>query len=164
MGKSISLRLLHCNSKISFTTTGRPRLRVTLQDRQVTTQKSFGFATSVISLFSYFRYGFIHTQNLSKEFDENERKEKEIEIQRTQKWLKMLRSFEKFSSLNREKLQRRVYKGIPDKLRGAIWLKLLQVEKSMDENPGVYIRMLNLAHSYSTDIRQIDNDINRYVK
>lgn len=73
----------------------------------------------------------------------------------------MLKNFEKFSSLNREKLHRRIFKGIPDKLRGAIWLKLLHVEDSMRENPEVYSRMLDLAHNYSTDIRQIDNDINR---
>lgn len=107
------------------------------------------------------RYGFIHTQTLSKEFDENEKREKEVEVQRAQKWLKMLKNFEKFSSLNREKLERRIYKGIPDKLRGAIWLKLLDVEKSMKENPDMYSRMLSIAHNYSTDIRQIDNDINR---
>lgn len=113
--------------------------------------------TKLISL----RYGFIHTQELSKEFDENEKREKEVEVQRAQKWLKMLKNFEKFSTLNREKLQRRIYKGVPDKLRGAIWQKLLEVDKSMKENPDVYNRMLNLAHNYSTDIRQIDNDINR---
>lgn len=73
----------------------------------------------------------------------------------------MLKNFEKFSSLNREKLQRRIFKGIPDKLRGAIWQKFLQVEKSMKDNPNVYNKMLNLALNYSTDIRQIDNDINR---
>lgn len=73
----------------------------------------------------------------------------------------MLKNFEKFSSLNREKLHRRIYKGIPDKLRGAIWLKLLNVKQSMEINPNVYLKMLNLAHKYSTDIRQIDNDINR---
>lgn len=82
-------------------------------------------------------------------------------MQRAQKWLKMLNNFQKFSSLNREKLHRRIFKGIPDKLRGAIWLKLLHVEETMKENANVYSRMLNLAYNYSTDVRQIDNDINR---
>lgn len=109
------------------------------------------------------RYGFIHTQTLSKEFDENEKKEKEVEIQRAAKWVKMNKNFEKFVSMNREKLHRRIYKGIPDKLRGAIWLKLLRVERSMEDNPEMYSKMLTLAHKYSTDIRQIDNDINRRV-
>lgn len=84
-----------------------------------------------------------------------------MEYQRAQKWLKMLKNFEKFSKLNTEKLHRRIFKGIPDKLRGAIWQKLLRVEVSMAENPNVYSRMLNLAHKHSTDVRQIDNDINR---
>jgi USP6 N-terminal-like protein len=73
----------------------------------------------------------------------------------------MLKNFEKFTSLNREKLHRRIFKGIPDKLRGAIWQKLLRVEEGMQSNPNVYNKMLNLAHKHSTDIRQIDNDINR---
>lgn len=110
-----------------------------------------------------FRYGFIHTEELSKQFDDIEKKEKEVEYQRAQKWLKMLKNFEKFSSLNREKLHRRIFKGIPDKLRGAIWQKLLRVEESMAVNPNVYNKMLNLAHKHSTDIRQIDNDINRWA-
>lgn len=84
-----------------------------------------------------------------------------MESQRAQKWLKMLKNFEKFSHSSREKLQRRIYKGIPDKIRGAIWLKLLNVEKNMRESLGVYEKMLNLAYNYSTDVRQIDNDINR---
>lgn len=73
----------------------------------------------------------------------------------------MLKNFEKFSTLNREKFQRRIFKGVPDKLRRVIWLKLLMVEKNMKENVNVYNRMLSLAGSYSTDVRQIDNDINR---
>lgn len=115
----------------------------------------------IVFFFQPCRYGFIHTETLSKEFDENEKKEKEIEIQRAQKWLKMLKNFEKFSSLNREKLQRRIFKGIPDKVRGAIWQKFLQVDKNMKENPNIYNKMLNFALNYSTEIRQIDNDINR---
>lgn len=82
-------------------------------------------------------------------------------MQRAQKWVKMLKNFEKFSTLNREKFQRRIFKGIPDKLRRVIWLKLLMVERNMKENVNVYNRMLSLAGSYSTDVRQIDNDINR---
>ena len=85
-----------------------------------------------------------------------------MEYQRAQKWLKMLKNFEKFSKLNTEKLHRRIFKGIPDKLRGAIWQKLLRIDDSMATNPNMYSKMLKLAHNHSTDIRQIDNDINRY--
>jgi hypothetical protein len=106
---------------------------------------------------------------LSKEFDEQEKKEKEIEIQRAQKWLKMVKNWNKFVATNREKLQRRIYKGIPDKLRRNIWMKMLNVEAQMQANEedlgknkqSVYNRMLKLGYKYSTEIRQIDNDINR---
>jgi hypothetical protein len=63
------------------------------------------------------RYGFIHTEKLSEQFDEIEKKEKEVEYQRAQKWLKMLKNFEKFSKGPAEKLHKRIFKGIPDKLR-----------------------------------------------
>jgi hypothetical protein len=74
----------------------------------------------------------------------------------------MVKKWESFN--NREKLQRRIYKGIPDKLRGAIWLKMLKVEKQMSDNPGVYNKMLALGVKYSTEIRQIDNDILRCLR
>ncbi|KAL7036076.1 hypothetical protein ACKWTF_008682 [Chironomus riparius] len=113
------------------------------------------------------RYGFIHTDKLSRDFDEQERKEKEVEIQRAQKWLKMVKNWNKFKETNREKLQRRIYKGVPDKLRRSIWLKLLNIENQMSQpsdnknEPSIYNKMLLLGFKYSTEVRQIDNDINR---
>lgn len=71
----------------------------------------------------------------------------------------MLKTYEKFAITSREKLQRRIFKGIPDKLRGAIWLKMLNVEKQMKEFPLVYNKMLDLGYKYSTEVRQIDNDM-----
>lgn len=35
-------------------------------------------------------------------------------------------------------LQRRVYKGIPDRLRGDVWCRLLNVDKIKKEQPRVY--------------------------
>lgn len=95
-------------------------------------------------------------------FDEQEKKEKEIESQRAQKWLKMVKNWNSFG--NRERIQRRIFKGIPDKLRGAIWLKMLKIEKQMSDNAGVYNKMLDLGVKYSTDVRQIDNDIIRCLR
>lgn len=109
-----------------------------------------------------FRYGFIHTEKLSLEFDERERREKEVENQRAQKWIKMLKKFDSFG--NREKLQRRIFKGIPDKIRGALWLKMLKVEKQMADNKGVYMKMLELGYKNSIEVRQIDNDILRCLR
>jgi hypothetical protein len=99
--------------------------------------------------------------------DEQEKKEKEIEIQREPKCLKMVKNWDKFVLANREKLQRRIYKGIPDKLRRNIWLKMLKVEAQIEVNKedlssnkqSMYNRMLELGYKYSTEIRQIDNDM-----
>lgn len=74
----------------------------------------------------------------------------------------MVKKWDSFG--NREKIQRRIFKGIPDKLRGAIWLKMLKVEKQMSDSPGVYNKMLDLGVKYSTEIRQIDNDILRCLR
>lgn len=84
-----------------------------------------------------------------------------MERQRAQKWLKMNKEFDKFSRNYPEKLRRRIFKGIPEALRGAIWQKMLGVEQKIADNRGTYARMLQLGHKYSTDVRQIDNDINR---
>lgn len=73
----------------------------------------------------------------------------------------MLKNFNKFSMSYPEKLRRRIFKGIPESLRGAIWQKLLGIDKKIQENPDTYMKMLKLGHKYSTDVRQIDNDINR---
>lgn len=43
-------------------------------------------------------------------------------------------------------------------------MKLLNVEKSMEENKNVYQRMLNLARQWSTEARQIDSDVNRQFR
>lgn len=80
-------------------------------------------------------------------------------MQRAQKWLKMRDNWKKIS--NTEKLHRRIFKGIPDKLRREIYIKMLNVEESMKQNPREYQRILEIATVYSMDIRQIDNDINR---
>lgn len=45
-----------------------------------------------------------------------------------------------------------------------MWKKLLDIDKSMLENKGVYDRMLDLAEKYSTDVRQIDSDVNRQFR
>lgn len=58
-----------------------------------------------------------------------------IERVREQKWLKMINNWEKVSS---EKLKRRVYKGIPNSLRGKVWAKLLSVDQLTDDQKNKY--------------------------
>lgn len=105
------------------------------------------------------RYGFIHDSRLPTQRDAAEIKAKEVESERTKKWLKMMKSWKKYYP--GEKMTRRIYKGIPDSLRGEIWARLLDINKVKAEQSGVYRKMKMRARAKSPDIRQIDLDINR---
>uniref|UniRef100_A0A665WKT2 Si:ch211-288d18.1 n=1 Tax=Echeneis naucrates TaxID=173247 RepID=A0A665WKT2_ECHNA len=80
---------------------------------------------------------------------------KQLEIERAEKWLKMVKKWEKY------KMVKRVYKGIPLQLRGQAWALMLDVEKTKKENEGKYEKMKEQARLYSSEIKQIDLDINR---
>lgn len=58
-----------------------------------------------------------------------------IERIREQKWLKMIYNWDKVSP---DKLKRRVYKGIPNSLRGKVWAKLLRVDQLTDDQKNQY--------------------------
>lgn len=45
-----------------------------------------------------------------------------------------------------------------------VWVKLLNVEQTMDKNQDVYPKMLKLARQWSTEARQIDSDVNRQFR
>lgn len=45
-----------------------------------------------------------------------------------------------------------------------VWLKLLNVEETMEQNKDVYQRMLKVARQWSTEARQIDSDVNRQFR
>uniref|UniRef100_W5M1A3 USP6 N-terminal-like protein n=1 Tax=Lepisosteus oculatus TaxID=7918 RepID=W5M1A3_LEPOC len=104
------------------------------------------------------RFGFLHEEELPTP-SALEEKQKQQEIERVDKWLKMLKKWDKYR--NSEKMLRRVYKGIPLHLRGQVWSVLLEVEKLKNENVGKYEKMKEQARSYSTEIKQIDLDVNR---
>uniref|UniRef100_A0A8C3IXK1 USP6 N-terminal-like protein n=1 Tax=Chrysemys picta bellii TaxID=8478 RepID=A0A8C3IXK1_CHRPI len=104
------------------------------------------------------RFGFLHTEELPFRDAAIER-QKHLEIERTTKWLKMLKSWEKYK--NSEKFHRRIYKGIPLQLRGEIWCLLLDVPKMKEEMKDFYNKLKYRARGSSPDIRQIDLDVNR---
>uniref|UniRef100_A0A8D0GCW3 USP6 N-terminal-like protein n=1 Tax=Sphenodon punctatus TaxID=8508 RepID=A0A8D0GCW3_SPHPU len=104
------------------------------------------------------RFGFLHEQELPSRTTVEE-KQKLQEIERVDKWLKMLRKWSKYR--NSEKMFRRVYKGIPLQVRGQVWSFLLDIEKIKMENEGKYEKMKEQAKSFSSEIRQIDLDVNR---
>ncbi|XP_008585219.1 PREDICTED: USP6 N-terminal-like protein, partial [Galeopterus variegatus] len=85
--------------------------------------------------------------------------QKHLEIERTTKWLKMLKGWEKYK--NTEKFHRRIYKGIPLQLRGEVWALLLEIPKMKEETRDLYSKLKHRARGCSPDIRQIDLDVNR---
>ncbi|KAL7370772.1 hypothetical protein ABVT39_010677 [Epinephelus coioides] len=104
------------------------------------------------------RFGFVHENELPS-YDSVEEKQKHLEVERTTKWLKMLKSWDKYK--NSEKLVRRVYKGIPLQLRGEVWCLLLDIPKIKEEKKDFYEKLKARARGLSPDIRQIDLDVNR---
>ncbi|XP_005149385.2 uncharacterized protein [Melopsittacus undulatus] len=104
------------------------------------------------------RFGFLHEQELPTR-TALEEKQKQQEIERVDKWLKMLKKWSKYR--NSDKMCRRVYKGIPLQVRGQVWSLLLDVEKMKKENEGKYEQMKEQAKSFSSEIKQIDLDVNR---
>uniref|UniRef100_A0A8D0D8T5 USP6 N-terminal-like protein n=1 Tax=Sander lucioperca TaxID=283035 RepID=A0A8D0D8T5_SANLU len=104
------------------------------------------------------RFGFVHKNELPS-YDSVEERQKHMEVERTTKWLKMLKSWDKYK--NSEKLARRVYKGIPLQLRGEVWCLLLDIPKIKEEKKDFYEKLKARARGVSPDIRQIDLDVNR---
>ncbi|KAM3926443.1 USP6 N-terminal-like protein isoform 2-T2 [Leptodactylus fuscus] len=104
------------------------------------------------------RFGFLHEEELPIHDGAVDR-QKFLEIERTSKWLKMLKSWDKYK--NSEKLHRRIYKGIPLQLRGQVWSLILEVPKLKEEKKDLYMVLKRKARIVSPDIRQIDLDVNR---
>ncbi|XP_063986391.1 USP6 N-terminal-like protein [Diachasmimorpha longicaudata] len=108
------------------------------------------------------RYGFIHDKRLPRKHESNEIKMHHIEMERVKKWEKMTKHWD--SPATKEKLRRRIYKGIPDRFRGQVWALLLGIQTLKQEHPGKYEEMLSLARQWSTEIRQIDADVARQYR
>ncbi|XP_073319861.1 USP6 N-terminal-like protein isoform X2 [Pagrus major] len=104
------------------------------------------------------RFGFMHEDELPAP-TAHEEKRKQLEIERAEKWLKMVKKWDKYK--NSDRMVKRVYKGIPLQLKGRAWALMLDVERSKKENEGKYEKMKEQARRYSSEIKQIDLDINR---
>ncbi|XP_007571091.1 USP6 N-terminal-like protein [Poecilia latipinna] len=104
------------------------------------------------------RFGFMHENELPAPTVQEE-KRKQLEIERAEKWLKMVNKWDKYK--NSDKMVKRVYKGIPLQLRGRAWTLLLDVERTKRENQGKYEKMKEQSQLCSSEIKQIDLDINR---
>ncbi|KAI5100622.1 USP6 N-terminal-like protein [Silurus meridionalis] len=104
------------------------------------------------------RFGFRHEEELPTP-SAVEEKHKFQQKEREDKWIKMVKNWTRYH--NSEKMIKRVYKGIPMTLRGQIWALLLEVEKVKQQNEGKYEKMKEQAKNFSTEIKQIDLDVNR---
>nr|XP_046205804.1 USP6 N-terminal-like protein isoform X1 [Oncorhynchus gorbuscha] len=104
------------------------------------------------------RFGFLHDKELPTP-SAHEEKKNNLEIERVEKWLKMVKKWDKYRISDR--MVKRVYKGIPLQLRGQAWALMLDVEKVKNENEGKYERMKEQARIFSQEIKQIDLDVNR---
>ncbi|KAM4595952.1 uncharacterized protein ACJ7VT_022475 [Polymixia lowei] len=104
------------------------------------------------------RFGFLHEEELPTP-SALEEKQKHQEIERVEKWLKMVKNWDKYK--NSDKMVKRVYKGIPLQLRGQAWALLLDIETVKQDNNGKYEKMKEQARHFSTEIKQIDLDVNR---
>ncbi|MCI4381684.1 hypothetical protein PGIGA_G00254790 [Pangasianodon gigas] len=104
------------------------------------------------------RFGFLHEKELPTPSTVEE-KQKHQEVERVEKWLKMVKNWNRYH--NSEKMMKRVYKGIPLQLRGQAWALLLELEKVKQQNEGKYEKMKEQAKNFSTEIKQIDLDVNR---
>ncbi|KYN34093.1 USP6 N-terminal-like protein [Trachymyrmex septentrionalis] len=108
------------------------------------------------------RYGFIHDKRLPQKRDAFEVKLHHVEMERLKKWEKMTKQWD--SASTKEKLRRRIYKGIPNRFRGQVWILLLGIKNLKKEQAGKYEEMLQLARQWSTEIRQIDADVARQYR
>ncbi|XP_068177927.1 USP6 N-terminal-like protein isoform X4 [Antennarius striatus] len=103
------------------------------------------------------RFGFMHEDELPAPTPYEE-KRKQVEVERTEKWLKMMKRWDKYR--NSDRMVKRVYKGLPLQLRGRAWMLMLDVDRTKDQNRGTYEMKLR-ARLSSSEIKQIDLDINR---
>lgn len=107
------------------------------------------------------RYGFIHDYKLPEKLSKYESQVRELEISRRDKWIKLLGNWDHYVQDEPKKLRRRIYKGIPNAVRGKAWCCLLGVQQLQQQQDGRYDELWQFGKQRSPDIRQIDLDINR---
>nr|CAD2169074.1 unnamed protein product [Meloidogyne enterolobii] len=104
------------------------------------------------------RYGFVHKDEKFSA-DEAEKKRIKKELRREDKWVIM---FKEWEHLRPSKLPERIWKGVPDKFRLLVWMRLLGAnELKAKARTNLYNDLLIRARLVSKDIKQIDLDINR---
>eukprot|EP01111_Echinosteliopsis_oligospora_P014950 TRINITY_DN5762_c0_g1_i1.p1 TRINITY_DN5762_c0_g1~~TRINITY_DN5762_c0_g1_i1.p1 ORF type:complete len:721 (+),score=188.49 TRINITY_DN5762_c0_g1_i1:126-2165(+) len=100
------------------------------------------------------RYGFVGTTPAIS--TKNLEADKKREAERALKWNKVIRKWDRFAKTS--KLKAKIYKGIPDCVRGEVWKRLCASNKLRNLHTGKYALLLSQTSPH-TD--QINKDINR---
>ena len=66
-----------------------------------------------------------------------------------------LRKYFEPHAKHREKMINRIYKGVPDMVRGRLWYILLDINELKEQQHGIYAKMRAVARRHSPDIRQV---------
>lgn len=86
------------------------------------------------------------------------------EVERTPKWVRYLKKWEKNpSSFNKskEKFKNKVYRGIPDSVRGPVWLWMMDVRSAKAAHPKTYFSDLLQKRAQKDTEEQIEKDLKR---
>lgn len=74
----------------------------------------------------------------SKKLEKAKKHKLELELSRSQKWAKMITDWDEFATKHNKKLESRVYKGIPERVRFQAWQYLSGSLKLEEKNKGKY--------------------------
>jgi hypothetical protein len=86
------------------------------------------------------------------------------ELTREQKWVDMLENWDFYLKKKEPVLKRRVRKGIPGSMRGAVWPKLLDLETAKQSKPPMYYYDLLQRDINPADDKQIRKDLPRLMQ
>ena len=104
-------------------------------------------------------YGFYVDDHHHQSLEVSERTiltRKEKEKERTKKWIKMLKNWDFTETYRKEKLKRRVRKGICDNVRGLAWTKLSQAWRYRKQCPDLdSLNMSDLPDAARDDVSYI---------
>jgi ankyrin repeat protein len=112
------------------------------------------------------RWGFIRADSSPSSPEDSpvdeatKKKRAKEEYNRAKKWVKMLKSWDNYYLNKYTKVRRRVWKGIPDRVRGVAWQCISGSQKLKNTAPHNYSYYLQLSVP-SKITHQIDLDVNR---
>lgn len=77
-----------------------------------------------------------NSEDILPKLKSDEVKRIQLETDRVTKWVRMKEKWVRFK--DSEKLRQRVYKGIPDRVRGTFWAMMMDLEKMKLQHKGKY--------------------------